>query len=97
MSTQKRTYTKEFEQEALRLLETAESTASIERDLGITPGLLSRWNREQNQKGKDAFAGRGNVVGEVGEIQALKRKAALLEQERDILKKAVAIFAQVKG
>ena len=42
MSTQKRTYTKEFKQEALRLLETAESAASIERDLGITPGLLSR-------------------------------------------------------
>ena len=97
MSTKKRTYTKEFKQEALRLLETAESAASIEKDLGITPGLLSRWNRERKQKGNDAFAGRGNVVGEAGELQDLKRKVALLEQEREILKKAVAIFAQIKG
>jgi transposase len=50
----------------------------------------------KKQKGNDAFVGRGNIAGEAGEIQELKRKVALLEQEREILKKAVAIFAQVK-
>jgi hypothetical protein len=36
MSTQKRTYTKALKQEALCLLETAESAASIEKEFGIS-------------------------------------------------------------
>jgi transposase-like protein len=44
MSRNYRTYTKEFKLEALELLESSgHSAAQIERDLGITKGLLVKW------------------------------------------------------
>lgn len=39
-----RTYTEEFKLEALELLKSSrKSSRQIERDLGITPGLLVKW------------------------------------------------------
>ncbi|HFC12600.1 MAG TPA: hypothetical protein ENJ56_07120, partial [Anaerolineae bacterium] len=47
MTQQRRTYTKEFKQQAVaRLHEGKEKAAEIERELAITRGLLSRWGRE---------------------------------------------------
>jgi transposase-like protein len=40
----KRVYDEAFKREALRLLETSSKTvAELERDRGITPGLLNKW------------------------------------------------------
>src|SRR5665648_1286556 len=40
-------YAKEFKLEAIRMYENSERTASeIERELGITSGLLSRWKQQ---------------------------------------------------
>jgi transposase len=90
MSNTKRVYPQEFKREALSLLESSgKSAALIERELGITPGLLSRWRRNQVAKGQPA-----NENGPNDEkIQKLERELAVLRQEREILKKAVAIFA----
>jgi transposase-like protein len=39
-----RTYTKEFKLEALEMLKrSGKSAGQIERELGITPGLLVKW------------------------------------------------------
>jgi transposase-like protein len=39
-----RTYTKAFKLEALELLKSSDKSAGkIERELGITPGLLLKW------------------------------------------------------
>ena len=46
MKKQMRTYPETFKEQAVSLLWSNDrSAADIERDLGITPGLLSRWNR----------------------------------------------------
>lgn len=43
MTTEKRTYPAEFKQEAVRLRETTgKSAMAIERELGITHGLLNK-------------------------------------------------------
>lgn len=90
MSNAKRSYPQEFKREALSLLESSgKSAALIERELGITSGLLSRWRRNQVAKGQPV-----NGKGPNDEkIQKLEREIAILRQEREILKKAVAIFA----
>ena len=94
MSTIRKTYTSEFKQEALRLLETSgKSAAQIERDLGVGPGCLSRWKHQLSQKGDAAFPGHGRVRPEQERLRHLERENDLLRQERDILKKAVAIFS----
>ena len=94
MQKSRRTYTREFKVEALRLLETSDkSAAQIERDLGISAGCLSRWKRELATEGVGAFPGRGRLTPDEERVRQLERENEILRQERDILKKAVAIFS----
>jgi transposase len=48
------------------------------------------------EEGGDAFPGHGRQTPEQEEIRRLKRKVEILTQERDILKKAIAIFSEQK-
>jgi transposase len=94
MKKTRRNYTREFKLEALRLLETSgKSAPQIERDLGIGKGNLYRWKRKLAADGKDAFPGQGRLVPDQEHIRQLEREIKVLRQERDILKKAVAIFS----
>jgi transposase len=94
MTKVRRTYDNEFKREALRLLETSgKSSAQIERDLGIGQGCLSRWKREQTKNGEHAFPGQGRLLPEQEHLRQLERENEILRQERDILKKALAIFS----
>ena len=94
MTKTRRKYTREFKLEALRLLETSGKSASqIERDLGIGAGNLYRWKRKLAEKGEYAFPGHGRLDPEQERIRQLEREVEILRQERDILKKAVAIFS----
>ena len=89
-----RTYTREFKLEAVELLRTSgRSAAQIERELGIGGGGLSRWKRQFEEEGKDAFPGHGRLAPDKERIRQLERENEILRQERDILKKAVAIFS----
>ncbi len=90
-------YSREFRIEAVRLLETSDkSAAQLERELGIGKGNLSRWKRKLAEEGGDAFPGQGRLAPEQEEIRQLKRQVEILTQERDILKKAIAIFSERK-
>lgn len=97
---QYRTYTQEFKLEALELLRTSgKSAAQIERDLGITSGLLLKWrDRYQvKQAGTGAAQLAASDLSEAqAEIRRLRRQLAIAEQERDILKKAVSIFSRLE-
>jgi transposase len=66
---------------------------AVERRLGIGQGVLSRWKRELKDDGAQAFVGSGRLKPEDKEIRRLKRENERLRRERDILKKAVAIFS----
>jgi transposase len=88
-------YEKEFKIEAVRLaLEPVNTQARVERDLGIGQGVISRWKRELKLDGEQAFPGKGRVKPEDAELRRLKRENERLRRERDILKKAVAIFSE---
>jgi transposase len=88
-------YDKEFKLEAVRLASEPENTqACIERDLGISQGLISRWKREFNLSGEMAFPGKGHLKPPDEEVRRLTREVEKLRRERDILKKAVAIFSE---
>ena len=95
MTQLRKRYSSEFKLEALRLLETSgKSAATLERELGIGQGGLSRWKRAQDREGKHAFPGHGRLTPEREHLKQLERENEILRQERDILKKAVAIFSQ---
>lgn len=98
MAKQLRSYPKEFKLDALRLLETSDKSVSqIERDLGITPGLLHKWKRRY-QITKDEETAQDNLDKSELEqakarIRQLERHLAVAEEEREILKKTIAIFS----
>ena len=88
-------YDKEFKIETIRLAsEPGNSQAKIERDLGISQGIISRWKRELLEDGEQAFPGKGHLKADDNELRRLKRENERLRRERDILKKAVAIFSE---
>jgi transposase len=94
MTKTRRTYTREFKLEAVRLWQTSgKSAAQIERDLGIGGGCLCRWKRKLAEEGENAFPGHGRLMPEQERVRQLEREVEILRQERDILKKAVAIFS----
>jgi transposase len=100
MSRNYRAYTKEFKLEALELLASSDkSAAQVERDLGITQGLLVKWrDRYQVKKANgEARLEPGDLEAAQAEIRRLRRQLAVAEQERDILKKAVSIFSKMEG
>lgn len=93
MSSKRKIYPREFKLEAVQLAQSSgKSTSQIEADLGITPGLLSKWKRQMSQEGEEAFRGQGRLTNDEEELRQLRQENALLKQERDILKKALAIF-----
>ena len=97
MAANRKTYSAEFKEEAVRLLESSgKSGREIEDDLGIGRGQIYRW-RQQLADGNSKirpFPGTGNPRDE--ELARLKRENAILREERDILRKAVAIFSRPK-
>ncbi len=97
---QYRKYAKEFKLEALELLRRGGKSASeIERELGITPGLLVKWRARYQviQGEKTARLAPSDLESAKGEIQRLRRELAETEEEREILKKALNIFSRKNG
>lgn len=94
-----RKYAEEFKLEALELLKNSgKSAGQIERDLGITPGLLVKW-RDRYQvitsQGEDpAHLEASDMEAAKREIKRLRRRLAEVEEEREILKKTINIFSR---
>jgi transposase len=93
-----RTYPEAFKLEALALLEKQDKSAGeIERELGITPGLLVKWRARYQavrNNGQEVHLEPSNLEAARAEIRRLQRALAEVEEERDILKKAVNIFSR---
>ena len=90
----RQTHDKAFKQEAVRLVETSgKSQRQIADDLGIGLSTLGRWCAEGAEHGERAFVGSGHLQPEAEEMRRLRRENDILRQERDILKKALAIFS----
>ena len=95
MAKQQPSYTKEFKQEAVQLVEISKkSKSAIARDLGISDSALSTWCKALGNHGDQAFPGKGHQTALEEEVRRLQRENEVLKQERDILKKAVRIFVQ---
>lgn len=94
--TDRKTYTKEFKLEAVRLLEDGEVNGSeLARQLGIRRNLLYKWQVELKDKGREgAFKGSGRPKSQNNELEQLRRENRRLQEENDILKKAAAYFAR---
>ena len=88
----RRKYDRQFKIDAVELLKRSEKAAvEVAKELGIKSDLLSRWKREFDEEDKLSFPGQGNPRDE--ELFRLRKENADLKMEREILKKALAIFS----
>ena len=87
-------YSREFKLEAVRLSDhTEKSVAQIARELGVPERVLYRWRRQLREEPEMAFPGKGHQSELEEENRRLRRELERVQQERDILKKAIAIFS----
>ncbi len=92
MSRRKR-YGAEFKREAIRRAnEEGVTDVLVAEELGINARQLRRWRHAIKRDGEKAFPGEG--IAKDQELMLLKRKLAIVEQERDFLKEAAAYFAK---
>jgi transposase len=90
-----RKYDREFKLEAVRMAQEEGTTAvEVEERLGIGKGMVSRWKRQLAQQGEEAFPGKGHLPAHEEELRQMKRELGRVTRERDILKKALAIFSE---
>lgn len=94
----KQMFSKEFKQDAVRLLEKQEKDAfQLARELGVRRNQLYKWQKELENYGDEAFPGKGRRPMKQDETASLKTKIKRLEQENEILKKAAVYFAKEIG
>ena len=90
----RKTYTREFKIQALRLLtDQGLSLAEVARRLGVGENCLRLWRAAAKEKGDAAFPGHGNLTPAEDELRRLRAEVTRLRAERDLLKKAAAYFA----
>jgi transposase len=54
---------------------------------------LYNWRQQLGRDGQQAFPGKGHVRADDEYVRKLERELAIAQQEREILKKALAIFS----
>ena len=95
MEQTKRVFTTEFKREALHLVESSgKPLAQVARELGISDNTLQGWKQQLREHGQEPFPGSGHQTPQEEELRRLRRENEILRQERDILKKALAIFSK---
>ena len=103
-STTKRRFTDEFKREAVALWETSvRSQTAVAGELGIMPTMLRRWQRKLQESSapatspaaKPPVSTMASPADQASEIARLRRELDRARMERDILKKAVGIFAEM--
>ena len=86
---QRRVYPDELKKEAVQMLLDGHSVPSVARNLGLRhTSLLYRWKAQALDQ-----AGTAASASEV-RVRQLEEQLRRTERERDILKKALAIFSQ---
>ena len=101
MGQERRHFTDEFKMEAIALLASSgRPLVQIAGELGISPSMLRNWrNRREGWNAgsvpqRKSASAVPSVADPAAEISRLRRENDRLRMERDILKKAVAIFSE---
>lgn len=80
-------YDEEFKKTLVNLYNSGKTQVSLSKEYGVSPSALARWIKLYSTvevEGGNVYLGK--------EIKEMQKRMALLEEENQILKKAIAIF-----
>jgi transposase len=89
----RRKHSKEFKQEALRLVASVGPSRAA-ADLGVNDSTLYAWKKSARTEGDDAFRGHGQRTEVNAELARMRREIEVLKMEREILKKAAEFWVK---
>jgi len=88
----RRRFTDDFKAGAIRLvLDEGKMVMQVARDLDLTASALRQWVERARA---DCSKGKTGLTEERADLAQLRKENRLLRMERDILKKAAALFAK---
>ena len=95
LSRIRRTFTPQFKKDAVALVAGGRSVNEVAHDLGIARSLLQRWKTQLTREPEvtAAFPGPGRLAPQAEQVRQLHQRLRAVTEERDILKKALAYFA----
>lgn len=95
MTKTRRTFTAEFKREAVTLLESSgRPLMQVAAELGIQPSMLRSRRGGAPRTAATTTPPEPSPAEQAAEIARLKRELDRTRQERDVLKKAIAIFSE---
>jgi transposase len=93
----RRHFDDQFKQDAVRLItEGGKGVSQVARDLDLSVSVLQRWRR-RFAGGPSTQTPPGNVKpasADSAETERLRKELAQVKEEREILKKALAVFSR---
>ena len=102
MAETRREFSPEFKREAVALLETSgRPRVPGATEVGMSPSMLRKWrsvirgNAGRSRPAMPGVASLPSLADQASEITRLKRELDRTRMERDVLKKAIGIFAEV--
>jgi transposase len=90
----RRKYDADFKSEVIKMVASGRSVVEVSQALGIGENLIYRWKKEQRDASLDRTKGK-KEVDVWQEVDQLRERLRQTEMERDILKKALAIFSRM--
>ena len=91
----RRKFDRDFKLETIRLItEQGRSVSDVADEIGVHVNTVYKWLHQYAQDPEQAFPGNGNLKPEQDELRKAKRRIADLEEEVQILKKAMAFFVK---
>src|SRR5215210_7088801 len=85
-------YPEQFRREAVELVRSGRSIRDVAESLGVSQQTLRNWAKQVAVDRRERDDGLTSAERE--ELRDLRRRVKRLEQERDILKRATALFAR---
>jgi transposase len=90
-----RKFDREFKLEAVRLITAGgRPVAEVARSLDVHENLLRKWKIQFSEDPVGSFPGKGHLKPEEEELRRLRRENESLKEDKEILKKALAIFSK---